>query len=336
MRRSVAFLSAALVAIPLSAAPVGAQSQQEVDEARRAAEAAEQAATQAAAEHDGLRGRLDGTEHAQLETQAAHRFATEELEAAGLRVASLHDAIEDAEQGVRVERSSADDAIVEAYIRSAGIGGAFWLTDDPGDAVVVAGALAEVAADAQQAVVALSVRRAELAELHGEYLEGQAELAARRGALEATGARLEEAVAALGAEVAAAYQGMQAADAAYRVALDELAEQQRRYNAIRGVEGWRGLVELHFPADLVEQALQVMACESRGNPDATNARSGAAGLFQFLEGTWAWASVSAGYGGASRYDPDPNVAVAAWLVSHSLGIGDPRGPWAHWECQPLS
>lgn len=335
MRRPAAFLAVAVVVLSIAALPARAQSQQEVEEARRAAAAAEQAADRAAAQYEGLQGRLDDTELALLETLAAHRFATEELEAAGLAVASLLDAIEDAEQQVRDERASADDAIVEAYISSAGIGGAFWLTDDPGDAVVVAGALAEVRADAQQAVADLSVRRDGLAELHADYRDGQAELTARRAALEATGDRLEEAVAALGAEVAAAYEGVQAADAAYRAALDELAEQQRRYNAIRGVEGWRGLVELHFAPDLVEQALQVMACESRGNPDATNALSGAAGLFQFLEGTWAWASVSAGYPGASRYDPDPNVAVAAWLVSHSLRIGDPRGAWAHWQCQPL-
>ncbi|NIR38564.1 MAG: transglycosylase SLT domain-containing protein, partial [Actinobacteria bacterium] len=64
------------------------------------------------------------------------------------------------------------------------------------------------------------------------------------------------------------------------------------------VEQWRGLVETYWPAELVEEALSVIHCESRGNPLAVNSTSSASGLFQFLPSTWATASPRAGWDGA--------------------------------------
>ena len=89
-----------------------------------------------------------------------------------------------------------------------------------------------------------------------------------------------------------------------------------------------------FPAERVGEALSVMRCESNGDPLATNPYSGAAGLFQFMPGTFRWASEGAGYGGASVYDPTANVAAAAWLVDYSVRHGHPDGAWGHWVCQP--
>lgn len=88
------------------------------------------------------------------------------------------------------------------------------------------------------------------------------------------------------------------------------------------VEAWRPLVEAHFPATEVDRALDVMWCESRGNPDATNPTSGAAGLFQHIPRFWAERSVPAGFAGADIYDPEANVGVAAWLVAVD--------GWKHW------
>lgn len=95
-----------------------------------------------------------------------------------------------------------------------------------------------------------------------------------------------------------------------------------------GVEQWRGLVEAYWPADIVDEALWVIDCESGGNPDAYNPSSGAAGLFQFIPSTWASASESAGWSGADVYDPEANIAVAAWLY------GAYDTPWAAWSCKP--
>ncbi len=52
------------------------------------------------------------------------------------------------------------------------------------------------------------------------------------------------------------------------------------------VTQWRSLVVEHFEPAEVDRAMQVLECESDGDPYAKNPRSSAAGLFQFLRGTW--------------------------------------------------
>lgn len=91
-------------------------------------------------------------------------------------------------------------------------------------------------------------------------------------------------------------------------------------------------MEQYFAADLVDGALSVMQCESRGDPLAYNPASGASGLFQFIPSTWAWSSENAGFGGASPFDPAANIGSAAWLVQRSINQGKPA--WSHWSCQP--
>jgi soluble lytic murein transglycosylase-like protein len=98
------------------------------------------------------------------------------------------------------------------------------------------------------------------------------------------------------------------------------------------VEEWRYLVEQYFAADLVDEALAVMRCESLGDPLAYNPASGASGLFQFIPSTWAWASDGAGFAGASPFDPGANVGSAAWLVQRSIDQG--KDAWTHWTCKP--
>ena len=100
----------------------------------------------------------------------------------------------------------------------------------------------------------------------------------------------------------------------------------------RNVEEWRSLVAQYFPPELVDDALVVMKCESKGNPLAYNSRSGASGLFQFIRRTWNWASSKAGWAGATPFDPEANVASAAWLTSYSSNRG--TNPWYHWSCNP--
>jgi hypothetical protein len=73
------------------------------------------------------------------------------------------------------------------------------------------------------------------------------------------------------------------------------------------------------------QLLRVAWCESRYNPSAVNARSGASGLFQFMPRTWAANSVRAGYGGASVFDPLASANVAAYMFRN--------GQAAQWSCK---
>jgi surface rod structure-forming protein G/transglycosylase-like protein with SLT domain/uncharacterized protein DUF348 len=73
------------------------------------------------------------------------------------------------------------------------------------------------------------------------------------------------------------------------------------------------------------QLLRVAWCESRYNSYAVNARSGAAGLFQFMPATWAANSVRAGYAGASVFDPVASANVAAYMFAH--------GQAGQWSCK---
>ncbi len=97
-------------------------------------------------------------------------------------------------------------------------------------------------------------------------------------------------------------------------------------------ERWRPLVSQYFPTERVEEALSVIWCESRGNPAAVNASSGATGLFQFIPSTWGWASPAAGWAGYSATNAEANIASAAWLVQSSLDAG--QSAWKHWSCKP--
>ena len=90
-----------------------------------------------------------------------------------------------------------------------------------------------------------------------------------------------------------------------------------------GVEQWRQLVAAYFSASDIETALCVIDRESRGgNPNARNSSSGASGLFQHLPKYWADRSSKAGWEGADIFNPEANVAVAAWLKR--------TGGWGHW------
>jgi hypothetical protein len=89
------------------------------------------------------------------------------------------------------------------------------------------------------------------------------------------------------------------------------------------VEQWRGLVSAYFPASQVERALCIMEKESGGNPNAKNPRSSASGLFQHLARFWGERSSAAGWGGSSIWNPEANIAVAAWLQR--------TGGWGHWS-----
>lgn len=96
-------------------------------------------------------------------------------------------------------------------------------------------------------------------------------------------------------------------------------------------EQWRSLVSQFFPGNRVDEALRIIDCESNGNPNAENPYSGAAGLFQFLPSTWATTAPSAGYAGASVFDPEANIASAAWLANRYQELG--YYFWQPWSCK---
>jgi soluble lytic murein transglycosylase-like protein len=94
---------------------------------------------------------------------------------------------------------------------------------------------------------------------------------------------------------------------------------------------WRSLVEIHFAPDLVLDALVIIQCESHGDPNAINPYSGASGLFQFMPGTWAVASVQSGVADASVFDGEANIIAASWLAEYYRSrTGE---PWRPWSCR---
>lgn len=71
------------------------------------------------------------------------------------------------------------------------------------------------------------------------------------------------------------------------------------------------------------EMLRVGACESHLTATSQNRTSTAAGVFQFLDSTWARAGVP----GFSVLDPYANAIAAARLVHND-------GSWREWACKP--
>jgi hypothetical protein len=90
------------------------------------------------------------------------------------------------------------------------------------------------------------------------------------------------------------------------------------------VEQWRKPVEKYFKYQHVTWALNIIKCESGGNPNAYNS-SGASGLFQHMKQYWPARATAAGFPGASPFDPVANIAASAYLLYAS-------GP-GQWSCK---
>ena len=67
--------------------------------------------------------------------------------------------------------------------------------------------------------------------------------------------------------------------------------------------------------------IDVMLCESGGDPAAVNPATGDSGLFQYNPGTWA------SWGGGDIWNPYEQIELTAWAFS--VGRAD------HWVCSGL-
>ena len=97
------------------------------------------------------------------------------------------------------------------------------------------------------------------------------------------------------------------------------------------VDRWQPIVEEALEdyglESEVDAFMRVLHCESRGDPYAVNAASGAAGLMQHMPQWWDWRAEEIGYKGASAFNPVANIYASVWL----LALPD-IGGWKHWEC----
>ncbi len=357
-RRRVLPAIAALAVFATVVAPDGGlaraqdvgQAEQEVKEAESRLEGAKRIVSEKVADRDRIEAELFAALQRYDAAVAALAAADADLDRVAERLAYAAAEIDAVESDLQVQA-------VSAYMTAVGAPGSLlFAARDTEDAMVVGPVLERAQAETLSRLDTLAVRRQELTRLQARFAEKREQVDALRRQVEAEADRLEELFVEADAEVAAAYEQARAAEAAYRASLDELAEarareEQRRReeaerrrreaeqnnrrnvgNLRRGVEAWRPLVAANFPERLVEEALQVMQCESGGNPNAVNPYSGASGLFQFLPSTWAVASVRAGVGDRSVFDGEANIIAAAWLVSYYEGRG--FDSWRAWSCKP--
>ncbi len=100
---------------------------------------------------------------------------------------------------------------------------------------------------------------------------------------------------------------------------------------IRNVEAWRPLVEKYWAADRVDCVLGIIKKESRGDPRAYNASSGAEGLLQHLGKYWKSRAAAAGFRDsnglyASPYSAEANIAAGAYIAGSA---SDWYTPWSY-------
>ncbi|HLF61786.1 MAG TPA: transglycosylase SLT domain-containing protein [Acidimicrobiia bacterium] len=97
-------------------------------------------------------------------------------------------------------------------------------------------------------------------------------------------------------------------------------EQPSTGSMVSETSGWlsqvqvRAVVSRYFAPEDVNKAVRVAWCESRFDPNSTNLRTGAVGLFQHLPQYWTERASSAGFPGADPTDPAASTAAAAWAV----------------------
>jgi hypothetical protein len=104
--------------------------------------------------------------------------------------------------------------------------------------------------------------------------------------------------------------------------VDVLREMVEEVEISHGVEGWRGLVEDHFPAEAVDRMICLMGYESGGDPRASSPTDDH-GLLQIHWPVWG------GTFGVTReelYEPGLNVRLAREIWNRQ-GFG----AWSPWN-----
>jgi len=363
MRRFRHFPAALASVLALSVAlsgdaPARAQTVDEAEEgaadAKRRAEAASGLVGEAVAERDEIERRL-------TETIATANAIAAQLSAAGAALDRTAGQLRHAgDELVGIGRQIEVQA-VDAYMTVLSSPTVNLFSSASVEEAMVAGAVVEdVVTAGQESVDQLVAKRRGLEELQQAHLAQQGEFQARRDELDAEVGRVADLYERADEAVADAVREAQRAEAAHREALSavdlaRVREDERRRQEERAppapeppaggapppgdrtwdhppnVERWRPLAAAWFPANRVEEALRILGCESNGNPDAYSPYSGTSGLFQFLPGTWAGAAPSAGWSGHSVFDPEANIAVAAWLANRYQELG--KGYWSAWGCR---
>jgi peptidoglycan hydrolase CwlO-like protein len=356
-RRAAAVVTVGLLVVAL----VPMARAQSVDEARQAKDSADRLVSAAVANRDAVELEL-------LEAMERYQALSIQLADVSSDLEELGERIVRTGTQLLLANTVAGERAVAAYMQAVALPSAIVFNSKSLEGAIVAQtSFAILMGEDLYQINSLTVTERDLRTLEDRYRIELSQVQALQLEVDAQADHLEQLFLAADEDVAAAISSARAADTQYREALDEAAraraiaaerekkEQQASTTTTTRppssggtttttpggggtrvfrptVERWRSLVADYFPANMVNDALAVIDCESRGSPDAYNPYSGASGLFQFIPGTWAVASVKAGFSGASAFEPVPNVASAWWLVSYYESRGKPS--WAAWSCQP--
>ncbi len=353
MRRWHLALAATLIGVVIGA-PVDAstpleQARQEKTLAASRLSDAERLIASTVARRDKLEARL-------LVALDRYERTSDLLEEVGGRMTLVQDQIADAGRQLERTRAGLAEQTGVAYINAVAGDGSFWWGADSFSMALVADEVVRRAqGDSLGSLDNLVTLRTELADLHLRFGAEQDELSLMLTEQELAAGELQALFSEADSDLGAAFAGLADAKAALAAAQKDLEDARKEASKppttttppgsgddgsccsrsiSAKVRAWQPVVEKYFPTKYVEQALSIMQCESGGNPDAYNPHSGASGLFQFLPGTWAVVADKAGFGDASPFEGEANIASAAWLVDYSIKTDHPGGPWGHWGCDP--
>lgn len=323
------FMPAALALLLAAAMPTiaSAQSQEEVERTARALDDAAAARADAAAA-------LAAFDRQLADALASYEAITAELVELTYAIADREDALHIQERELADLRAAAYSAVAAAYAEAADAAWAVSFDAPNFEAAAVADVVMARSAERRaSAVTRFTTARSTIRGDHDALDHARTRITELRRDADAMVvgfiAMVEDAAVVKSDAVAAEAE----ATVLHEQAVDEW---EAAVNSISPAAfAWKPLIEKHFREELWWEALQVLDCESRGNPNALHPASGASGLFQFLAGTWVLASTLSGNPGASPFDPEANVAAAAWLLEHSERVDHWRGRWGHWVCQPI-
>ena len=295
-----------------------AQSEEEVERSRQDLNRAQDALTQAESAFQSFDRQF---------ADAIARYETITVEMLDLTygIAAREETIRDQERRLAELRSAARGAAVDAYTESSNTAWALNFDAASFEASAIADVVLARNADRQaQAIAIFDDARSNLRAEKEELNAARGRVVVLRSESDVMVGELELLVATAMAGRAVAVATEKEAVAAHEVAVDEW--EALKNSVSPGALAWKDLVEQYFRQDIVWEALQVLDCESRGDPSAMHPASGASGLFQFLEGTWILASTLSGHAGASPFDAEANVASAAWLLGHSERVESSTWP----------
>ncbi len=89
----------------------------------------------------------------------------------------------------------------------------------------------------------------------------------------------------------------------------------------------RRMIALYFQPEDVDRAVRIAWCASTFNAASVDVRSGGSGLFHIAAAGWSDLASAAGWRGTDPFDPEANVAVAAYIVYQT------EASWSTFGCQ---